>query len=460
MSEIKQLDSNINITNNWQKTCAAEDWSKPEFKYVLENIFTGNASYHRKQWEFVAIFINLIQQGKLDGNSVGASFGAGKEPLIYHVLPYVKSFLATDLYSWNTGWDTAKMNPNEQPIDFLKRNAPKNSRLDNLKAQEMDMRDLSEIESNSLDFCYSSCAVEHIGHKEDFIKHLTEVKRVLKKDGVYVMTTEFLYNHSTIPNKGNYKFDIDYLKQLFIESGLNTQPIFDAGCEENRLNVPRAFVRPLVGGKNMEKLLASAAILDIEGVPYTSCCFVLSPSEESTPSSFQVNGLEQSAEFIKKRLLNNVKNLYSSRRNLDPFYSLNKKTRLYLDDHITFRTNESNKNPIKLDRANFCFTDFVYFGAGNVSISINYKLEKHKGRINLKVVEKYPMEIKQKTELFTKFIKHSVKTDSQTIQFNFKADPEKVYAIIGQIAPKEMRKNDIKLNLTSLSVTALMKPVD
>ena len=126
MSEIKQLDSNINITNNWQKTCAAEDWSKPEFKYVLENIFTGNASYHRKQWEFVAIFINLIQQGKLDGNSVGASFGAGKEPLIYHVLPYVKSFLATDLYSWNTGWDKDKMNQNEQPIEFLKRNAKKN----------------------------------------------------------------------------------------------------------------------------------------------------------------------------------------------------------------------------------------------------------------------------------------------------------------------------------------------
>jgi SAM-dependent methyltransferase len=313
MNNISELKALIN--KNWQKICTTEDWSDPAFIYVLENIFLNKASYHRKQWEFIVIFICLYQQNKLNGDSKGASFGAGKEPLIYRLLPYVKSFLASDLYSWNTGWETAKMGADETPLEFLKRNTPKLvSNLDNLDAKEMDMRHL-EMDDSSLDFCYSSCAFEHIGHYEDFVQHLKEVKRVLKEDGVYVMTTEFLFSHKTIETKGNYKFDIDYLKDLFIKTGFDTLEVFDAGCQESRINSPRPFVRPLVGSENLEKILPVASILDIEGVPYTSCCFILKPSKSNqTPVSFSVNGLKQSSSFVNDKINNNIMNLYKDKR--------------------------------------------------------------------------------------------------------------------------------------------------
>ncbi|MFK8013364.1 MAG: class I SAM-dependent methyltransferase [Marinicellaceae bacterium] len=452
MNIINEL-SKLN-THNWQKICAAEDWSKPEFKFVLEKIFKSNASYHRKQWEFVTIFLCLSQQGKLNQNSIGASFGAGKEPLIYHLLPYVKSFLATDLYSWNTGWDTAKMGKKDTPMDFLKRNAPKATDLSNLQAEEMDMRTL-DIEDNSLDFCYSSCAVEHIGDHADFVQHLKEVKRVLKPDGIYVMTTEFLFNHQTVANKGNYKFDNEYLKKLFIESGLDTQMEFDAGCEESRLNVPRAYVRPLIGGKNIEKLLASAAILDIEGVAYTSCCFILSPAQGDTVKSYQTNGLSQSSKFTKKKVYKNMLHLFTDKRSIDPFYSLNKNSRLFLDDHMKFRVESKNDNRlIKLDRANFCFTDYIYFEDHHASFTISYELSEYKGKVNWFLVEKDSFQIKGKTRKKSLMVKHKQDDSSHNISFDFVAEPHKVYAIIGQIPPKNFDSNMLELSIKNLNVFA------
>ncbi len=452
MNKITELSKLIN--NNWQKICTSEDWTKKEFKYVLEEIFNNNASYHRKQWEFVAIFLCLCQQGKLHKNANGASFGAGKEPLIYHLLPFVESFLATDLYSWATGWETAKMGKTDTPMDFLQRNAPNNLDISNLHAKEMDMRTL-DIEDNSLDFCYSSCAVEHIGHRGDFIQHLKEVKRVLKDDGIYVMTTEFLFNHKTFANKGNYKFDIDYIKALISDSGLEAQYTFDAGCEENRLNVPRAFVRPLVGGKSMEKLLPAAAILDIEGVAYTSCCFILSSPKDAQINTFEVNGLEQSSSFIQKRLKHNINNLYAEKRSLDPFYSLNNNSRLFLDDHIQFRAKEDkNNNLIKLNKANFCFTDFISFNDKHATFVIDYELNNFAGRVNWFLVEKQPMQIKGRTKLQSLYVKHKKDSKNQYVSFDFKADPEKVYAVIGQIAPKIFNKKTVELKISNLNVFA------
>ena len=37
-----------------------------------------------------------------------------------------------------------------------------------------------EFEDASFDFCYSSCAMEHIGKYDDFLEHLREVRRVLE----------------------------------------------------------------------------------------------------------------------------------------------------------------------------------------------------------------------------------------------------------------------------------------
>jgi ubiquinone/menaquinone biosynthesis C-methylase UbiE len=63
-----------------------------------------------------------------------------------------------------------------------------------------------EFGDNGFDFADSSSVVEHIGGWDEFRRHLSEVKRVLKRGSVYVPTTEISYGN-TIEARGNYKFN-------------------------------------------------------------------------------------------------------------------------------------------------------------------------------------------------------------------------------------------------------------
>ncbi len=100
----------------------------------------------------------------------------------------------TDLYSSNSEWDTARA---ADPSEFIKANKPFYADENKFEAINMDMRDL-KFKDESFDFCYSSCAIEHIGDYKDFEIHLNEVHRVLKDGGLYVLTTEFLFADETI----------------------------------------------------------------------------------------------------------------------------------------------------------------------------------------------------------------------------------------------------------------------
>ncbi len=452
-NQLAELNKLVTDTN-WQKFCTTEDWHLPDFSYVRQHFFKNTASYHRKQWEFVVIFLSLLQQGKLHEESVGASFGAGKEPLIYVLLPFIKSFTATDLYSWSTGWDTARMGQKDTPQDFLTRHAPDGLDISNLTVLEMDMRSL-DMSDNSLDFCYSSCAFEHIGHREDFLQHLSEVKRVLKDDGVYVMTTELLFDHETIANKGNYKFDISYLKAMFLEAGLDTLTHFDGHCEQSRLNVPRAFVRPILGGKSFEKLLPSAAILDIEGVAYTSCNFILSVNKDKKPQTFKTSGLKQSSQFINRKKHRNMLTMYESKRNLDPFYSLKKSCRLFLDDHANFRVDSNEqKAPIKLQQANFCFTDFIWFNNQEVEFNIAFKLGSFDGKVNWILTEKKQLELKSRKNITKQVVNYKAKSGLNQLRFTFRAKPGMTYAIIGQIHKGLFNKEGPEVSIEYLQIDA------
>lgn len=451
MDKLKKLEQ-VLTNKNWQKFCTGEDWFDPAFKFIIKNIFNKNSSYTRKQWEFVVIFLSLFIKGKLNKESNGASFGAGKEPLIYDLLPYVSSLFATDLYSMTTGWDTAKTKENESPLQFIKNNAPSGLSTDNLQVAEMDMRYL-DIDDNSLDFCYSSCAIEHIGHKQDFIQHFKEVARVLKSDGVYVVTTELLFGYSTKTNKHNYKFAIEDLKEIFIESGLDTEPLFDATCEESQLNKPRSFIRPLMGSENLKNIFIPATILEFEGVPYTSCNFILTPSKVK-PKSFAVNGLEASCNFIYKKMKNNMTNMYACNRTLNPFHSLMKQNRTFLDDHMQFRSTESFIKPkVKLIDPKFCFTDFIWFEDNQAKFDITFKLNGYVGIVMWFLIEKEQLNGRTRRVIKKKLIHYNSESNLEQSSFIFTAKKNRVYAVRGQVSLDLYKKGQVKLAIDYLHVS-------
>lgn len=411
---------------NWQKLCAAEDFSHPDFKHVLDNVFKKPASYHRKQWEFVVIYLNLLINKKINNNMTGASFGAGREPLIYLIGSEIKEFTATDLYVYNTGWQTAKIKEQQSCRDFVMEKAPRNLDVSNIKVEEMDMREL-DFADNSLDFCYSSCAFEHIGHKADFVKHLQEVKRVLKEDGIYVMTTEYLFNHDTVRVEGNYKFDPNYMVELFKQSGLYPDAKFNASIEESFLNKTKMELSSIQGmSPSITNSLAST-ILEKQGVTYTSCCFVLRKSNKANIKLAQLEN-KKSAEFARKSSEKNIVKLYSQYQYLNPVSGLKKSAKTVMMDHLEYLTEDYNNHfeEIKIDSTNFLHTDFIYFGNHTCQFWLQVQC-KQKVSFTVRLFEKPPLYVKGRKLVEKEKITCDAGEVNHLIGFNCKES--RVYAL-------------------------------
>ena len=215
------------------KVCDAADWFKPELSTTITNELREVPRLHRKQWEFAMKFNLLRKAGVLHEASSGISFGTGRELLIYSLANHVGHVWATDIYTNDTDWATARTTDINE---FVRGNPLIPTHVDRISVKNMDMRQV-EFEDESFDFAYSSSAVEHIGGWDDFRQHLAEVKRVLKPGGVYVMTTDISYG-VPVQVQGNWKFTDEGLQWWLQESGMDYEPIIDCRIERNYINIP------------------------------------------------------------------------------------------------------------------------------------------------------------------------------------------------------------------------------
>lgn len=427
----------MKINKNWQKICTSQDYFDNEFKYVLEEKLKQPPTFHRKQWEFVVIYLNLLKYGKLNKEAVGASFGAGRERLIFDISKEVKSLLATDLYVYNTAWATAKVEENMSCFNFVLEKAPKGFDASNLTVKEMDMRKLG-IEDDSLDFAYSSCAFEHIGHFDDFVNHLKEVKRVLKDDGIYVMTTEHLFMHDTMPMKGNYKFKFSDLMDIFSAADFYPDQDFDARLPRSAMNKPKPDYLPLLGFDQDLQNQTSSVIINRHGIPQTSSCFVFKKSNTHS-INYLSNEIEQTG-FLKNSINQSVKKLYSNVKSIDPTKSLRKEGRTALADHIEYLSDDFEKYlPIfPTNLFQFVFTDFIYFSDFNFKFSI-YLNVSEKIKVKAKLIERPQVNNKKRKAVMKTVQKVQDKTK---ISFEYKAKSDCVYAV--SVSAKEL--GEIKLD--------------
>lgn len=434
---MKLIDKN----KNWQKICAGEDYCHPDFNQVITGVLNSLPSFHRKQWEFAVIYLNLLQAGKLNSDSIGASFGAGREPLIYIITQLVKSFTATDLYIYNTGWTTAKIDKNLSCLDFVLDLAPEDFPADKLDVKEMDMRQL-EMSDSSLDFCYSSCAFEHIGVHEDFVKHLTEVKRVLKNDGIYVMTTEHLFMHDTMPIKGNYKFSIEGLLSIFNDADFYPNSELDNSLALSHLNKPRPELTALEGITNEMLNLFPGLILQKKGMPYTSSCLVFKKSNKKENFYLKESNESVIKSFFSKHSTRTLVETYKKYCTLDPIARLRKDVRSDMSDHLEYLVDNHEEyfGEMKVNSNNFAFTEFIYFDNFSFKFNVNIELFETQ-KITFKLLEMDQLTNKRKL-VETVTLKFS---ENRSINFEHKAQSNKVYAV--SIA--QNNKKDVVLkNLT------------
>lgn len=148
---------------------------------------------HRKMWEWLYISEAISERGMLSPGHSGVGFGVGNEPLVALFASSGCEVLATDLdpdRAFEAGWTRTgaeyaggleELNPAGicDPHDFV--------RL--VSYQNVDMNSIPH-DLGEFDFCWSSCALEHLGSLEAGIDFVFKSLGCVKPGGVAVHTTE------------------------------------------------------------------------------------------------------------------------------------------------------------------------------------------------------------------------------------------------------------------------------
>lgn len=354
------------------KVCDAADWFDSEFQQIIKHELKEFPRFHRKQWEFALIFLALRRLGLLNERSTGLSMGGGNERVLYSIARYVKKLFVTDLYSDSTGWDCART---DDPNEFIKISKPFDVDDSKIEALRMDMRDL-QFEDNTFDFCYSSCAIEHIGDYDDFVKHFNEVNRCLKDGGVYVLTTEFQFENKTIKDPNNYIFAPNYLKDILnnIDLSLIVEPMVSLSEHEANLPLP-VNVNKLFKTGSLESQKDNFPVyphtLLLRGrYPFTSISFILKKEKKKEKNHPIFNGFENSKSFLEKGITKYKEVVDTTEFSLSPFSSLPDGVSFYYQDHSEFFTEKIDES---IDKETLFHTDYFWLGSIDKSFNISIK---------------------------------------------------------------------------------------
>lgn len=360
---------------NTSKICDAADWFDSELQEVIENELQESARLHRKQWEFAMIFLTLKKLGLLKSDKMGLSLGGGNERVLYSIARHIKKLVVTDLYDDHTSWDCARTS---DPNEFIRTSKPFPIDDEKIQALRMDMRYL-DFDDSSFDFCYSSCAIEHIGEDKDFIQHFNEVNRVLKNGGIYVLTTELQFGEQIIPDSNNYVFTRKYLSELISES--NLEPVSDVNVELSRNEInypfPSNIENVAFNGENSisEKIFSHFphTILLRGNLPFTSVLLILKKTETNlNKKEIKFSGYDKTREFLRTGVENYKKLIGKNKITISPFSSLPNGVSRFYQDHSEYFSTEvlSDHSDDKIFH-----TDYFWLGEGKRQVEIKIRID-------------------------------------------------------------------------------------
>jgi hypothetical protein len=169
----------------------ARDFLHPEYAEFCK-LMAHPVIMHRKLWEWAFIYHRLKMRGALRTGMRGLGFGVGVERLPSIFANMDIEVLATDAPASEAlaaGWRANEHAAERESLFFPEHVSPE--KFDRLVAFEPC--DMNQIPNHlkDYDFCWSSCAFEHLGDLQrgiDFVVNSTE--RTLKLGGIGCHTTE------------------------------------------------------------------------------------------------------------------------------------------------------------------------------------------------------------------------------------------------------------------------------
>jgi 2-polyprenyl-3-methyl-5-hydroxy-6-metoxy-1,4-benzoquinol methylase len=193
--------------------------------------------YHRKIWEHIYIVQALYERNYLSSNKRGLGFAVGLEPLSALFAKFGCQIVATDLNVNDAlGWLQTNQHSNNNLL-ALNRNGicPSELFTERVSFRNVDMNAIPD-DLTDFDFCWSSCAFEHLGSIEKGLTFVLNAMKTLKPGGIAIHTTEYNLqsDEQTIDNSPAFvifrKQDILKLVQELTTRGHSVLPLdFSAG---------------------------------------------------------------------------------------------------------------------------------------------------------------------------------------------------------------------------------------
>jgi len=205
----------------------ARDFFHPDFAEFCRLIGTP-MGLHRKLWEFAFIYEHLKRAGVLVPGRRGLVFGVGLEMLPSLFARMGVAITATDAPADDNGWGPSQARSADQ---LFYPNLVDREVFDRqVRFEPCDMNDIP-AQLRDYDFCWSSCAFEHLGSIQnglDFV--ITSVEKTLKVGGVACHTTELnlTSDEDTIESAGfslYRKKDLERLCAALTERGHRVEPL-------------------------------------------------------------------------------------------------------------------------------------------------------------------------------------------------------------------------------------------
>ena len=152
--------------------------------------------YHRKLWELAYVLQAVFEEGHLRSGARGLGFGCGTEPLPSYFMAHDVGVMITDLPADDAqerGW--ADTGQHVASLDQAYRaELVDRARFDALGSLAyVDMNAIPERLAE-YDFCWSVCALEHLGSIENGLAFIENSLGTLRPGGLAVHTTEFNIN--------------------------------------------------------------------------------------------------------------------------------------------------------------------------------------------------------------------------------------------------------------------------